>query len=351
MVSNVVSLITQTNMIQRNNHRIQQQMRDRGFEVSTGKKADLVANLRGEVRNYMDLKSVHNTQEQRKDRLVTAGNRMATMQNSLESVRNQTAEVLSRIEGRAELSDSLSIGISRDQASSAMNAIAMSVNVSWGGRTLFSGDAVDEPALENVSGLTDAVRTVMQDFVNTNGTIQNETDLNALFDEIATIFDETNANSALNFSNIAYTGGSGTLPGVEMIENEVMQYGIKANNETFREVFKGLGMLSATENLDQLIPEEKFRIQFIQKSTAIIHSGQDAVVNEQSVLGHKEQRIQYTTTGMDASIHFFETRIGEFENADAFESATSLQALQIQLESSFYVTAQLTRQSLLDYMR
>ncbi len=355
-MTNNVSLLVQSRTTQRNIARLQLDMISRGQEVSTGKKQNLVKELGGEVRNFVDLKSLRASLLNRQERLVTGDNRLAQMGTAISEVSN-LVKPFQTLQTQIPLINRLNVDVYVDQAKSSLDGMQNALNIQWGGRYLFSGDAVLERPIEGIEQLSDTVSNIITTYAATlpNGKITSETHMNTIFAEIDSVFDDTHPTTT--FSNLVYNGSTTDMAGIEISEGEVMQYGVRADNNQLRNSIKGVAMVAASKTIRDVIDGvnsnelHKFERSFLDKATGYASGGINDLIEIQASLGFKQQRINFRQEGIDQTIFEYERRIGNYENADQYEAGVAYSEIQRQLEVSFYVTSSLSELSLLNYVR
>lgn len=351
----LVSLLVQSRTIGRFIGSIQSEMSIKGKEVSTGKKDDLVSELGGEIRNYLDLKSVHTSLNNRKERLQTADNRLSQMGIMMETISSQ-AKDFNPLMSQIGIIDRNNIRVYSEQAKSMIEATQNALNVQWGGRYLFSGDEVLQPSIQGLSDMVGVVEDVINTHVaDAGGALSTQEQVDAMMEEINSIFENT--HDTYNFDEICYTGGSGDMAGIEMGERDVMSFGLKANDPEIRKLVQGLSMVAASDTIQAAFGDEtknstnSLEDSYLRTATSLIANGERNLIGVQSSLGFKQQRIGNTMEGMEQTIFHYEERIGLFENADQYEAGIAFSELQRQLEASYYVTAKISEQSLMNYLR
>ncbi|MEM6603336.1 MAG: flagellin [Pseudomonadota bacterium] len=354
-MSDSVSLVVQSRSVQRYINTIQTDMIRRGNEVSTGKIENLTEALGGEIRNYLDLNSTHSALENRQQRLETGESRLNQMGIALEMVHTQT-QSYDDLFAQIGIVDRNVIDTYIGLAESTLDATASAMNTQWGGRYLFSGDSVQTRTTEGFDALQIAVDNIITaNAVAAGGTFTTQAQIDTLLAEIDTVFDDT--HPASTFGALAYTGGSGDMAGIEVSEGSVMSFDIKGDDLVFRETVKGMILMATQDTFRGLLPETTARNptelerDYVKTAlTTIINAG-TLIINEQSNIGFKQERVNNTLEGLESVIFQYEERIGLFENADPYEAGIAYSELQRQLEASYFVTASLADQSLLNFLR
>lgn len=362
-MGDLVSLVVQSRGVQRYINTIQTDMIDRGNEVTTGKKQNLVSELGGEIRNYLDLQSTRSSLMNRQERLQTGDNRLAQMGISLEMMQEQTTDYQSLI-AQIGIVDRGTVDIYIDQATSTLQSMKNALNIQWGGRYLFAGDDVLQQPVESFDPLQTAIEGIIDEHaLAAGGTLTTQVQVDALMTEIDSIFDNTHPSTLdpllpdITYDALTYSGGDGEMAGIEIAEGDVMQFGIKANDDVFKDAIKGY-MLLVTEKTFRGHLEggsagretTALENDYLKNALSQISASGTAMIEERASVGFKQERIERTSEGLDSIVFQYEQRIGLFENADQYEAGIAFSELQRQLEASYYVTASLGDQSLLNYL-
>lgn len=355
-MSNNISLLVQSRTTQRNISRLQKDMISSGNEVSTGKKQNLVKDLGGEIRNFVDLKSLRSSLMNRQERLVTGDNRLAQMGIAVSEMKTLT-EPFQELQTKIPLLNQKNIDVYINQAKSSLEGMQNVLNTQWGGRYLFSGDDVLQRPIEGIEQLTTTVSNIITNYAAglPTGKITTEAELNTIFTQIDSVFDDTHPTTT--FSNLIYQGSTSDMAGIEIADGDIMQYGIRADSDEFRNTLKGIVMVAATETMRSVVSNSntaqtnKLEREFLNKATGYTSGGITDLIEVQASIGFKQQRIQHRQNGLDKTIFEYEQRIGNYENADQYAAGVAYSEIQRQLEVSFYVTSSLADLSLLNYVR
>ncbi len=358
MVANLVSSLVQARVTQRNISNIQAQSNARSVELSTGKKADIVGDLGGSVRNYLDITSVRKNLEGRKDRIINGDNRLSQIEIGLEQINIQT-ETFKNLSAQIGILDKNNLRNYTREAATSLESVSNALNLQWGGRYLFGGDKPEERPLQN----TDALITTVKDIINAHATaspdgkISDQAELDAALAEIDTVFNDTHTDLTKRFSALVYNGGTGEMPGIETATGEIMQYGVKADATAIRNITKSLALLASSDVLESaVLPSETalpsdLHTSFLKTAAFGIKNANHEVIELRGEVGFKQQRLSQSQEALDSIIFRYDQQIGAYENADPYEASVKFQELQQQLQASFYVTAKLSEQSLMDYLR
>jgi flagellar hook-associated protein 3 FlgL len=358
-MSNNVTFLVQSRITQRNINNLKENLISRGNEVTTGKKQNLTKELKGEIRNFIDLKSLRSSLLNRQERLITGDNRLAQMEVSVSEMKN-LIQPFQTLQTQVSLINQSNIDVYVDQAKSTLDGIQNTLNIQWGGRYLFSGEAVQTRPVENINNLITSVETIIADYAAAlpDGNISNQTQLDGLFTEIDSVFNDTHATT--RFSSLVYYGSENEMAGIEISEGEIMRYDLKANSAQFKQTIQGVVMIATNTKLREVLNNEnnpngsqvnKLEKSYLSKATEYTSGGISDLIQTQASLGFKQERIKFRQEGLDKIIFEYEKRIGNYENADQYESGVAYTEIQTQLEASFYVTSNIADMSLLNFIR
>jgi flagellar hook-associated protein 3 FlgL len=193
--------------------KLQRQILDTQKEMSSGRKADLMAALRDGAAQAVDLRNTLNEATEFKTQSTLVGSRLDTMQSVITGIkdivdqaRTQSLTATSPV-GRQYMSE---------MAKTAIQQINALLNTNVSGRFLFSGTATDTSSLQNMDAVNAATgvsptQAVAQAIAGAGG-ITDAASAVAAANAVTTIFDNSNADPNLQFSSTFYNGAtSGTV--------------------------------------------------------------------------------------------------------------------------------------------
>jgi flagellar hook-associated protein 3 FlgL len=355
-MTNNVSMLVQSRTTQRNIARLQNNLIQSGNEVTTGKKQNLIQDLGGEIRNFVDLKSMRSALMNRTQRLDTGDNRLSQMGTAVEEIKNLSTP-FQDLQAQLSLITRGNIDVYIKQADSALQSVQTALNIQWGGRYLFSGDDVTQRPIEGIETLTTTIKQMITDYAATlpTGKITRDDELNTLMTEIDSVFNDTHATT--NFSTLVYKGSNTDMAGIEISDGEIMSYEHRANSAEFKKSIKGFTMLAAANTIRSVVDGtdtarlNKIEKNYMEKAVAFTTESITDMIRVQATVGIKQQQIQFRKDGLERTIFDYEQRISNYENADQYKAGVEYSEVQQQLEASFYVTSSISQLSLLNYIR
>lgn len=306
-----------------------------GQELSTGKVADIATHLGGDTRKFSGISHSLNVlgayQNVAKETAIT----LDQMQIALSRVdlgRAETADTLLLVSGQSQ---SHQIEHAAGIAKLAFGDIVNALNGQFAGRSLFGGAEVNQPPLVDA-------KIMLSDIL---ATIGGATTTDAVIQAVDTWFDDP----AAGFATVAYQGDVGAVPSRLIGESQKIEMDVRADDPAMRELLKASALGAIISDLatnltvrDQGDLLQIAGIDLLAASAptaqlgARIGSLQAAVVTGQARLESERSMLSIAQNNM--------------ENADPFETATRLEAVQTQLETHFTVTARLSQLSLVEYI-
>lgn len=302
------------------------------IEVVTGKLSDAKLALGADVgaasllRRALDGIAANRTAIARADlRLGAVQSVIGELSKGAEAL---NANLLSAI-GRGDEATIAIIGV---EAKAAFDNAFSRLNIRAEGRSLFAGDAVDQPALVGGDQL---LSDVAQIFANAPDAAQLDADLDFYFND-----------PAGGFESQIYNGGAGSASALSIAEGETVTGDVKANDPAFKDLLRGLALMSAAS----AAPSSQYRNDALKAAGAAAFKGSIALTTIGARLGLEQQQISAADARLDAE----ETALSAAYNAkvgvDPYEAASRLQSLEIQLEAAYLLTSRLSQLSLTRYL-
>ncbi len=330
-----------------------------GQEVATGRKADIFADLGPRAASTLILRAREDeTQAYMKSNGILE-TKLQAMLTSMDAVRSSVDSVF----------QSALINVTRPvngasalqmQARASLEEVIATLNISFDGDALFSGTASDRPPLTRWSDVNPdtglSPEAVLQSLVAAPPTTAAEAQ--TMIDNINAVFDSTytpdpNANFEATFYN-----GTPALDGSGQPENRVsariepglaLDYGVQANDQSFRDMLKGLAMLAVTDV--SKITDEAAYGTWMAEVTDALSAGTQGALNTSAAIGFNQQVVETAQKRLDALSLVQQTQISNYESVDPYEAVTRMTNLQTQLQASYEVSARLNQLSFLNFMR
>jgi flagellar hook-associated protein 3 FlgL len=320
-------------------------------ELSSGRKADLVAALRDRAAEAVDLRNALNDVMEFKGTAGLAASRMDTMQTALAGIRDMASDMRNTA---LTARDSVSRQYLEDAARTAIDRINSFLNAQIAGRTLFAGVETGTPPMQ-VAGAVNAgtglsPQQAVDQVIANVGPIADAASALAVAngpDGVDSIFDDSNTDPDLRYTSTFYNGATtGTITTRLDREYEV-SYTVRADHPAIRSLLQGLYMLASVPYGS--VPEDAFQA-WQEEAVTRINAGFQGVIDVSAELGYKQSVVNDAITRHEATIAQLNNQVATLEAADPFETAMRLSQLQTQLEATFSLTARMSQLSLTKFL-
>ncbi|MBO9428638.1 flagellin [Sulfitobacter sp. R18_1] len=329
-----------------------------GKELATGLKADVAKELGMRSSQSIALRNSMDRTEQFIQSNKLTANKFELIADSTNTFQDKAQNFLNLAVSNQE-SQTPTVKAIQQEAVATMDALLSYMNTSFNGEFVFSGVDSDKITM-NAWGETNpstgySPEGVMAGIVGAGPTSSG--DAATKISEIDSIFDNTNTvNPGRNFEGTFFNGttlldgGGNPNPRKEAVvtESQNIKYGIQANDEQFREIFKGLAMLASTDVSE--IDDPQAYQSWMREAVGSIASGISGINESQARLGKQQEYLDDEITRQEDKKSIYNNRIVSLEYADPYEAATKLQSLQTQLDATYATTARLSKLSFLNYM-
>lgn len=333
-------------------------LQEAGVEVSTGKKADLFSELGPRAAATLTLRA---REDETNAYLTTNTLLQGKLQSQLDAVNSVRSEVLGVLNNVLANASSPLTGAEtlQMQARNALEVVVAQLNVSLNGEALFAGTRTNAPPLTQWTksnpdtGLSPS--SVIQAIIS--GPPSDLAQMQAMLADVEAVFASTyTTDPDANFEATFYRGtpaldnaGQPSPRATARIEPGLtLEYGVQANDAPFRDILRGLAMLSAFDVTDITDPETYGA--WMNEVALALGNGAQAVLSVSAEIGFRQQSVDTASKRLEALSMVQTRQISELESADPYDAATRLSALQTQLRASYEVTSQLNGLSLLNYL-
>lgn len=335
-------------------------------QVATGKKTqvfsgldtDVIASKRARA-NFAKLGNYVNN-------IDIAQRRIKMMVSALNTIKTQAASVLNAIEIQTQQGE-YEIEAVSNLARNTATFLRDLINTKDGDRYLFGGAETREPPLANIGTMETYLLTQLDNWINSPpppGDFSTD-NLIASYNNRAALTD-TIIGYAAPLSN-----GTAKNAFVRVEEKTEINYTVFANHQGIRDIITGVNMLAQIDKVvdeitldpdDQPPPgtvlppgannqerNDNF-YKFFNDLASMMNRALDSIDSELYTLSQSQAQITKIREGHKIDQNILSNTIAEVEDVDINEVAVKLNALQIQLEASFRVTATVSRLSLVNFL-
>lgn len=302
--------------------------------LSTGKVADITKELGGETKRFSGvnytLTQLDAYQKATKETAQTLANVQIVL-SQVDQVRGVTAERLLLVNDGSTTAQVDEAAIS---SRSAFETAIRTLNTQIADRSLLGGASVTQPPLAASDDMLDAL----------SAAIAAETDPAA----IVVIVDGWFGDVGGGFETLGYVGDTGSLVQMQISETQTIQMSARADDPAIREVLKGSALAALASELPALDRDSKMAL--LEEAGKKLFDASSTLVAVQARVGFSEMLVSDAMAQNASQKTLLSILRNEMISADPFEMASKLQAVQLQLETHFAVTARMSQLSLLRYI-
>jgi len=295
-------------------------------EAVTGQVADLAAHLSGRVGTAMLSQKALNDIGLQREQISLREGRLDVMQRSLSSIHNRALGLDTEMRAALGVGDLRAQGLAARDAQAALTEVFASLNVRFGERYLFSGDATATAPLPDASALIDDIRQ-LADAAATPAAFQ--TALSTYFNDPAGGW----AQSIYRGTPVSSDPEAAT-----------------ATDPAIVQLITGLAVLAISDPEDSpaLISQNP---DIVLSGVQILSVGTDSLTKLRAEKGVFQEQIVTLKETLDIEETIFSSTLSSLMARDQYEAASALKQLEATLEASYLLTSRLSSLSLLNYMR
>ncbi len=325
-----------TFLIQMQNARLKATANRLGLEISTGQTADISGRLSGDFSMLSGIEASLRVLKSYK----SAGNEAAVfakgMQISLGVVQEQTTDAVSKLLLIGDNASQTQIGNTATDISKKFQSVVSAFNTQIGGRSLFAGVATDGPAIAAADSMMNDLKLA----------VAGQTTAAGVKSVVSTWFDTPSGG----YETSGYLGATTPLSPVSIGKNRTADLDVTALDPVIRETLKGLalGALVAEGVLDGNLAEQGALLQEAGGTLVSVGARQTGL---RAKIGAAEAQIDSVLAQNTSEVSALELTRSELLSVDPYDTATSLKAVQTQLEVLYSITARMSRLSLVDFLR
>ncbi len=304
-------------------------------EAVTGRLVDPAGALRGQVSELFGIERALANITQYGDILDLAEARASAIQASLGALREIAVDLHSSGVTALSANSGVATEIISTAARQALSAAVSALNVSFGGRGLFSGDG-SGLALASAESIFSASLAVVGPGPTGGAAYAN---LTVEFTLAGGLFDTS-----------FYTGGTGDAPASEVAEDERLAFAPRADAAPIRELLRDITALAAAFDPGNPLPGDERRALANNAISGLLNIVDDLTAMAARV-GVAEERMDTVRARHGAAETALTRVFNRLAGRDQFEAAAELTQLEAQLETTYITTARLANLSLANFLR
>ncbi|MBU4568360.1 MAG: hypothetical protein KJ833_05285 [Alphaproteobacteria bacterium] len=295
-------------------------------ESTTGRYSDLTAHLSGRIGTAMLSQKAVDDIAFRREQLSLREGRLDVTQQSLGLIHDRVLGLDTRMREALANGNELSQGLTARDAKAALGNVFNMLNVRFGERFLFAGDATATQPLGSPDEL-------LADLRNLADTAIDAADFAASLD---TYFNTP--------------GGGRQTSMLQSSPNASDPDAVTANDPALVGLISGLAMMALSDP-DTSPALLKTDPDIVQAGAERVTSGLTALTNVRADRGVIQEQIEVEKQSLNVEETIFTIALNNLSVRDQYEAATTLKQLESTLEASYLLTSRLSSLSLLNYLR
>lgn len=318
------------------NGRLRQRANTLGAELASGRANDVAAKLGGGTDRLATVSRSIKVLKTLQNNVSEVQTKASGLQSALSIIQTATKTTSAQFLAAAAPASDTAIRAAGATAEEALTTTVNSMNTQWAGRSLFSGQATDSPAV--ISG---------PDMLNELQTLSAGATTAA---QVVTIVDTYFNAPTGGFETSAYKGSTQGSGPVRISESSTANLSVTALDPAIRSTLKGfaLGALVSRGVLSSDLSERSALLKSAGESTL---TANDQIVGLQADVGAVESRIETVHVSNVATLSRLEVSVNDMTKVDSYRTASALRATENSLEALYISTSRLSQLSLVRYLK
>jgi flagellar hook-associated protein 3 FlgL len=337
---------------------LQTQLATAEKEQSTGTLADVGVSLGAQTQQTVSLRGQQSQLQAITDSNSVVSTRLSSTVQALTGIQQSAQAFLNNL--TTDQADSTSPGIIQQQATDGLQNLVAGLNTSVGGQYIFAGVNTDvKPVADYTtnppSPSKQAVDAAFQSFFGMSQTDPNAINITPaqmqgfLSGPFAQLFQPGAAAAppgpSSNWSD--WSSASDKVISNRISSSQLVDTSVSANQPGMQQLAMSFTMISdlGLQNMNQATQQT-----MLQSATSAAGVGVQDLTNIQANLGMTQQSITDANNQMSLQINILTTQDGNLENVNPYETATRVNNLTTQIETSYQLTADLQNLSLAKFL-
>lgn len=305
-------------------------------ELATGESADIPKRLRGDFNGLAAVEAGLTRLGAFSTVLIESENFAGGMQTALSAVQETLSDSGPKLIAAVKPGEDRLLNATLAEAGHHFDAIVSQINGRDGDRSLFAGNAVDQPALAPAEDILAALSTALAG-LTTAADVRTAVD--AWFD-----------TPGGDFETLAYLGSDDPIDPYRISDTAEARLDLLARDDEIRAVLKEFSIAALLD--DGLLATDLNERQSLAEEAGLgMINAERALVSARARIGTEQAHIETTAVRNAAERTSLLTARDGLVGVDPYETATRLEDAETQLQILYNVTARLAGLSLSEYLR
>ena len=306
------------------------------YELGSGLKADVGASLNGDFYMLAGVERQLTVLEGYQTATQDATLFLEVAQTTLDQVQTVTGDLGRDLLSASESGLSASVESVARSAQNDFDAIVSALNGRVADRTLFGGTATDGAALISADDMMTQLSAAVAGA--------------ASISDIVDAVDDYFMTPGGGFETNAYLGSTNDLAPMRLNDTQSAVFEVRADSDELREAMRdtALAAMALDAGLNLNLSEQK---QLMEVAGERLLTGQDNLTTVRATIGFNQERVEDAVASNAAQRSTMLMTQSDLLSADSTEVAGQLQAVQVQMELVYTITARLSQLTLANYVR
>lgn len=325
----------QTYMLSRQNAELKTHLNRLTLELSSGRVEDTSKAVRGDFTNLNEIEEAATALTAYKTTNAEAALFVDNAQTVLTFIQDLTVQAAPALLLASNTENNDLVTVTAGDAKQKLEAVVSALNTQTSGRALFSGTATDQAAIASVDDMIADITPLLAAETTAAGVM---TIIDSWFDDVGG-----------GFETMGYTGSDTTLAPFKVGPGREAKFEITGSNPGIRGALKGL-MLGALVSEGTLTNYPDERSLLLQTAGETLLTNENAISALRASTGTAEAHIEEMKVQNETELQGLDIVRSNMLGTDPYTTATELEAVQIQLETLYTITARLSRLNLVDFL-
>lgn len=305
-------------------------------ELSSGLKNNLLEATAGDLGKLFAIDRTLLQLNSKTDAIQLAGGKATVTQTALGSIHENLVDFGPQLLSAVERGDLQSSRLIASDAIHALGAVVASINSRYGRHSVFAGAAVDRKAIGSAEEILSDVSAIVA------GSVDIASAISAI--------DEYFYNAGDGFELNVYLGSVDGAPPLRDENGGKIHYAVTADDTGIRGALRALSIAVVASDPSNFAGASD-QIDLLREAGISAISAASDIIKLKETLGFAEGRIEGEKARTLAMRNVFDLERAAIISADPYETAVKFEALQVQLQTIYTITARLSGLSLTNYLR
>ncbi len=318
------------------NTRIKMALGVAGGELSTGMKANLLEATAGDLGKLFAIDRTLSRLRSETDAIQLAGGKSALAQIALGNIHENLVDFGPQLLSAVERGDTQSsILIARD-ARQALGAVVTALNVRYGRHSIFAGAALDQLAIAPSDVIISDISAIVAGAADSTAAL--------------TAIDDYFFSPTGGFETNVFLGATQNAPPFRDENGEIIEYAQRADSFGIRNAIRALTIAAVAADAPNFLGTSD-QVDLLREAGTSAIAATDELITLRATLGFAEGRIENAEARNLSMSGVFELERSAMIAIDPYETATKFEALQVQLQTIYTITARLSGLPLMNFLR